>query len=32
MKMDVRGRAKSRAREGKVTETKIRERRAVGKK
>lgn len=32
MKMGVRGRAASRAREGKVTETKIRERRAVGKK
>lgn len=32
MQMGVRGRAKSRAREGKVTETKIRERSAVGKK
>lgn len=31
MKMGVRGRAESRAREGKVIETKIRERGAVGK-
>lgn len=32
MNMGVRGKAESRAREGKVTETKIRERRAGGRK